>query len=55
MLRVRYKLKQNHPSWDMFLRFPAKLVRRARDGSVTIISQDVINPVGEDSEEDDEL
>ena len=29
MLRVRYKLKQKHPSWDMFLRFPAKLVRCA--------------------------
>ena len=55
MLRVRYKLKQKHPSWNMFLRFPAKLVRRARDGNVKIISQDVINSVDEDTEEDDEL
>ena len=55
MLRVRYKVKQKHPSWDMFLRFPAKLVRHARDGSVKIISQNVINSVDEDTEEDDEL
>ena len=33
MLRVRYRLKQKHPSWDMFLRFPAKLVRHAQDGA----------------------
>ena len=55
MLRVRYKLKQKHPSWDMFLGFPAKLVRRARDGSIKIISQDVISSIDEDSEKDDEL
>ena len=55
MFRVRYKLKQKHPSWDMFLRFPAKLVRRARDRSVKIISQDVINSVDENSEKDDGL
>ena len=53
MLKVRYKLKQKHPSWDIFLRYPAKLVRCARDGSIK--TQDVINSVDEDSEEDDEL
>ena len=55
MLRVRYELRQKHPSWDMFLRFPAKLVRHAQDGSVKNISQDVINSADEDFDKGDEF
>ena len=42
MLRKRWQLKQQHPDWEVFLVYPAKLLRRTADGNIEQIPASVL-------------
>ena len=47
MLRERWKLKQEHPDWEMFLSYPAKLMRSGENDAVIQIPASVLQKAEE--------
>ena len=47
MLRKRWKLKQKHPDWEMFLSYPANLMRRVENGPAIQIPASVLQEAEE--------
>ena len=41
MLSKRWQLKQQHPEWEVFLAYPAKLLRRTAYGNIEQIPASV--------------
>ena len=47
MLRKKWTLQQKHPDWEMFLMYPAKLMRRAENGPAIQIPASVLQEAEE--------